>query len=67
MQAKQGNGIMNGYSGSCGPDNSEIHDPIHVVSEQPGTVAVEQNATSNESKFGSISTEMHRNTVVKII
>lgn len=50
---------MKGYRGSCGSDNSEIHDPILVVLEQPGTVAIEQNVTSDESKFGSISTEMH--------
>jgi hypothetical protein len=51
----------------CGsPGNSETHDPAHVVSEQPGTVAVEQNVTSDGSEYGSISTEMQRNTVVKI-
>jgi hypothetical protein len=42
---------MNGYSGSCGPDNSEIHYPIQVVSEQPGTIAVEPNVTSDKASL----------------
>jgi hypothetical protein len=70
LQAQQENGIMNGYSGSGGyggPDDSEIHDLVHVVSDQPHIAAVEQNVPSEESEFGSISTEMHRNTVVNVL
>jgi hypothetical protein len=39
---------MNGYCATC-PDNLEIHDPIHVVSKQLGTVAIEENVTNDES------------------